>query len=307
MDVVRRYDIDGVHFDDYFYPYPQKAGNRELDFPDDTTWRRYQESGGKLARNDWRRENVNGLIQSVYDQIKKEKPWVKFGVSPFGIWQPNHPPGIVGLNADDKLYGDARKWLALGWVDYLAPQLYWAIGDKPHSFPVLLKWWESQNTQHRLLLAGMQVRSWKNIANESEEACDEISLVRGQPGASGEILWHAGPIMTNHAGIDEALRKIYADAALVPACRWLQGPTPAHPVLSCKRTRWQFRATWTEESGPVWKWVVRTKSGNAWKTEVLPGRETDEILSYTPALITVAAVNRFGNLSPPATEMPVSR
>src|SRR5208282_4014309 len=85
LDVVRRYDIDGVHFDDYFYPYPEKANEKELDFPDDGAWHRYQDHGGKLARGDWRRENVNHFVETVYAAIKKEKPWVKFGISPFGI------------------------------------------------------------------------------------------------------------------------------------------------------------------------------------------------------------------------------
>jgi uncharacterized lipoprotein YddW (UPF0748 family) len=110
MDVVRRYDIDGVHFDDYFYPYPEKAANNiEMDFPDDASWRRYQKTGGKMSRNDWRRDNVNQFVQAVYEGIKQEKPWVKFGISPFGIWQPKYPAGIAGFNSYDKLYCDSRK------------------------------------------------------------------------------------------------------------------------------------------------------------------------------------------------------
>ena len=94
MDVVKRYDVDGVHFDDYFYPYKVKgASGKELDFPDDASWQRFG-AGGKLSRDDWRRENVNTFIQRVYPSIKAAKPWVKFGVSPFGIWRPHYPPQI---------------------------------------------------------------------------------------------------------------------------------------------------------------------------------------------------------------------
>jgi len=140
MDVVNRYDVDGIHFDDYFYPYKEKdAEGKELDFPDDASWRRFG-AGGKLSRDDWRRENVNLFIERVYKSIKAAKPWVKFGISPFGIWRPGNPPQIKGFDAFAELYADSRKWLANGWVDYFAPQLYWPIDPPDQSFPVLLRW-----------------------------------------------------------------------------------------------------------------------------------------------------------------------
>src|SRR5882724_12073739 len=114
MDVVKRYDIDGVQFDDYFYPDPTGL-NRE--FPDEASWRKYGVSG-KLSRADWRRENVNAFISRVYTSIKAAKPWVKFGVAPFGIWRPGEPAQITGFDAYASLYADSRKWLAEGWVDY---------------------------------------------------------------------------------------------------------------------------------------------------------------------------------------------
>ena len=124
MDVVKRYDIDGVHFDDYFYPYKEKDDEgRTLDFPDQASWTRFG-AGGKLGRDDWRRENVNIFIERLYRSIKAVKPAVKFGVSPFGIWRPNNPPQIQGYDAYANLYADSRKWLAKGWVDYFAPQLF---------------------------------------------------------------------------------------------------------------------------------------------------------------------------------------
>src|SRR5205807_10065901 len=116
MDVVRRYDIDGVHFDDYFYPYKEKDDSgKTLDFPDDSSWKRFG-AGGRLSRDDWRRENVNTFIQRLHQSIKAAKPWVKLGISPFGIWQPGNPPQIKGFNAYEKLYCDARKWLVNGWM-----------------------------------------------------------------------------------------------------------------------------------------------------------------------------------------------
>ena len=111
MEVLKRYDVDGIHFDDYFYPYKEAGPDgKELDFPDEASWRRFG-AGGKLSREDWRRENVNVFIQRVYTSVKAAKPWVKFGVSPFGIWRPGNPPQIRGYDAYDELYADARKWL----------------------------------------------------------------------------------------------------------------------------------------------------------------------------------------------------
>ena len=105
MDVVSRYDIDGVHFDDYFYPYKRTRtrDKRDIPVPDNASWKKYG-ADGRLSREDWRRENVNIFIQRVYSSIKKLKPWVKFGISPFGIWQPGNPPQIRGSNPYEQLY-----------------------------------------------------------------------------------------------------------------------------------------------------------------------------------------------------------
>ena len=138
MDIVKRYDIDGVHFDDYFYPYPSYNANE--DFPDTTSWKQYIAGGGKLSRGDWRRESVNTFIQRLYKEIKAEKKHVKFGLSPFGTWRPGHPEGVVGFDQYDQLYADAKLWLNKGWIDYFSPQLYWPINRIPLSFPVLLGW-----------------------------------------------------------------------------------------------------------------------------------------------------------------------
>lgn len=306
MDVVRRYDIDGVHFDDYFYPYRETAGPNskvELDFPDDASWSRYLKTGGKMSRSDWRRENVNLFVKEVYDGIKKEKPWVKFGISPFGIWQPKHPPGIAGFNSFDVLYCDSRKWLADGWVDYCAPQLYWPVAQKAQSFPVLLKWWTEQNINHRVLCPGMKVEGWKGINNEARELTTEIVTTRRQPGASGDILWHSKPLMADHAGIADALLKsVYDEPALAPAYPWLEKNAPARPVLSLQERGREVQMSWRETSGPVWQWVVRRKTGNRWTTKILPGAEIREVVAETtrgapPEIIAVSAVSRCGNIS----------
>lgn len=131
LDVVQRYDVDGIHLDDYFYPYPKKGAT----FRD-----------GKTPAQ--RRAYINGFVKSLYAQVKSRKPWVRVGISPFGIWRPGVPAGIeAGLDSYEDLAGDSRKWLANGWVDYLAPQLYWRIEPKKQSFPLLLQWWRGQETR----------------------------------------------------------------------------------------------------------------------------------------------------------------
>ncbi len=306
-DVVRRYDIDGVHFDDYFYPYPEKpdkgAGSNEMEFPDDASWGRYQAQGGKLSRADWRRKNVDQFVEEVYQVVKEEKPWVKFGVSPFGIWRPGNPPQITGFDAYDKLFADSRKWLTEGWVDYLAPQLYWPIGQKAQSFPVLLQWWSAQNTLHRHLWPGMKLNGWKGVEDDAKEAAEEIQLTRGQPGQPGDILWHAKPLLRDQDGVADALRRgVYSAPALVPAFPWLSADRPGQPYLRARRSRTQLKLSWKQADGPVWQWVLQKKAAGQWTTEILPAETTSAVVKTAatnmPALIALSAVNRYGNLSP---------
>ncbi|HEY7116152.1 MAG TPA: family 10 glycosylhydrolase, partial [Tepidisphaeraceae bacterium] len=152
LDVVRRYDIDGVHLDDYFYPYKEYLNNQ--DFPDDASWQKYQKSGGQLARADWRRDNVNRLIRDLYAGIKRIKPHVKFGVSPFGVAHPGVPDTVESkFDQYNILYADPQLWLKEGWLDYCTPQLYWQL-DSKQPYADLLKWWAEQNTLNRHLWPG---------------------------------------------------------------------------------------------------------------------------------------------------------
>ena len=123
---------------------------RTVEFPDDASWRKYGAASG-MSRDEWRRANVNQFIQNVYHSIHALKPWVKFGISPFGIWRPGFPKQIQGLDAYAKIYADSRSWLANGWLDYFSPQLYWPVDQPEQSFPVLLQWWSEQNAKHRHL------------------------------------------------------------------------------------------------------------------------------------------------------------
>jgi uncharacterized lipoprotein YddW (UPF0748 family) len=307
MDVVRRYDIDGVHFDDYFYPYPEKSNkpgeNKDIDFPDNASWQRYKATGGKMSRGDWRRDNVNQFVEAVYSGVKKEKPWVKFGVSPFGIWRPGNPPQITGFDAYDKLYCDARKWLADGWVDYLAPQLYWPIDQKAQSFPVLLQWWNAQNALHRNVWPGMRAGGWKGVSNDAAEMGREIGLTRSGKGAPGAVLWHARPLMRDEAGVARALQEtVYPASALVPACPWLSQVMPPPPFLRVRPERGELKLEWQSSGGAPWQWVVQKKIHGRWTAEILPREKTSEIITADlPEAVAISAVNRYGNVGPAAT------
>ena len=297
MDVVKRYDIDGVHFDDYFYPYKeQDASGKEIDFPDESSWRRFGAASG-LSRDDWRRENVNSFIQRVYQSIKSAKPWVKFGVSPFGIWRPGNPPQIKGFDAYARLYADSRKWLANGWLDYFAPQLYWAIQPPEQSFPVLLKWWADQNTKSRLLIPGLDAtktnRRWK-----PDEIVNQIRLTRQQPGAAGHIHWDMKALMSQNNLGDMLEREVYGAPALVPPAPWLNNDPPEKPQLTVSRNAASWEAGNAEK---VWLWVLQVRNDHEWTTWILPGSAKSRSLQRPAAdAVAVTAIDRCGNASVPA-------
>jgi uncharacterized lipoprotein YddW (UPF0748 family) len=224
MDVVRRYDIDGVQFDDYFYPYPVKnSSGVNIVFPDGASWRMYGERTG-LGRDDWRRQNINEFIQSVYQSIKAQKPWVKFGVSPFGIWRPGYPPSVRGTDAYAELYADSRLWLANGWVDYLAPQLYWPIESPEHGYTVLLNWWAQQNVRQRNLWPGLAAYE-AGIEFPPAEIARQIQVTRAQPGASGVIFFHLKSFQENPV-LASLVAAEYTQPAMV---RHAPGWTPSRP------------------------------------------------------------------------------
>jgi uncharacterized lipoprotein YddW (UPF0748 family) len=314
MDVVRRYDIDGVHFDDYFYPYKEldRSGN-EMEFPDDASWKRFG-VGGKLERDDWRRENVNAFVTKVYSSIKSTKPWVKFGISPFGIWRPDNPPQIKGFDAYAKLYADSQKWLNKGWVDYFAPQLYWSIASEEQSFPVLLKWWTQQNTKNRHLLPGLDVTKTVNLNPDAnveknrkrwpdQEIINQIRLTRKQSGVDGQIFWNMKSLMRNQSLGDALESQAYAQPALIPSSPWLGNTRPPKPALTvAEATGAKLRVTWTAGSGTKPSlWLVQAKNGREWRTEILAGDKSSATWTGDlPEVVAISAVDRNENVSAPA-------
>jgi uncharacterized lipoprotein YddW (UPF0748 family) len=304
MDVVNRYDIDGVTFDDYFYPYPEKDDEgRKVDFPDDASWKKYGLQTG-LSRADWRRQNVNQFIQKVYQSIKAAKPWVKFGISPFGTWRPGHPQQIKGMDAYADIYADSRLWLANGWLDYFAPQLYWPIAQRIHSFPVLLQWWREQNVKGRHVWPGLDdVLARKEFS--TNEIPQQIQIAREQS-TGGEIHFHLRSVTDNPA-LTDFIRAAYAQPALVPPSPWLDSIPPDKPALNViigKNA--SVTASWQVGGEPAWLWVLQCQATNkVWTTEILPANQTNHVFKNSNLdVISIRAVDRVGNLSTPTILSP---
>jgi uncharacterized lipoprotein YddW (UPF0748 family) len=313
LDVVRRYDIDGVHIDDYFYPYKERDSTtgQVIDFPDERSWQNHVLSGGKLTRSEWRRRNVDLFVEQLYRSIKKAKPWVKFGISPFGIWRPGHPEQIAGFDAYEEIYADSRKWLVSGWVDYFTPQLYWSISAPRQSYPVLLEWWVSQNAHGRHIWPGNYTSRVSSMADTTPpgrwpagELVDQIHATRAQPGASGNIHFSMKALMESRGGIAELLRSgPYAEPALVPPSPWLSRRAPAKPrasVLTDSPTGDVVLELRPPSKGgvPAWLWVVRARTAGRWTTAILPASQLRHTLapaaSEPPDLVLVSAVSRTG-------------
>jgi uncharacterized lipoprotein YddW (UPF0748 family) len=318
LDVVARYEIDGVHMDDYFYPYP--SYNDGADFPDGATWQTYQDGGGKLTRSDWRRDNVDRFVEALHDRLRRQPRQVKFGISPFGIWQPRHPPSIeAGLDQYGMLYADARRWLREGWVDYFSPQLYWPISQVPQSFPVLLGWWSRNNPHERHLWPGLYTsRVRRDTGWPAEEVTDQIMVARAMtPDAPGHIHFSARVLLDSTAvGRDgdslmaTLARGPYRRRALTPATPWLDDEPPAAPAITVQTGVDSALVSWrvTGDEAPFLYVVYTERAGTGWSHRVLPATRLgqrivlgsgDEEGPLPLTAVAVTAVDRMGNESTP--------
>lgn len=220
-DIVKRYDVDAIHMDDYFYPY-RIAGK---EFPDEAS---YRKSGTHLSKDDWRRSNVDSIIAMLSRAIKKEKPWVKFGISPFCVWRnkDQDPDGSESQAAQtnyDDLYANILLWLKHGWIDYVAPQLYLEIGNGKIPYEKLLDWW-SKHTYGRQCYIGIGIyRAGSNTAwRDVTQLPRQLEALRSTPNVQGAIFYSSTSFDRNPNGWNDSLRNnYYRQPALIPPMEWL--------------------------------------------------------------------------------------
>ena len=234
-DILARYDVDGIHFDDYFYPYPVRGKV----IADDKTYRKY---GGKMKLADWRRHNVDLLIEDIHRRISATKPWVRFGVSPFGIWRnkKSDPRGseTSGLENYDGLYADVLKWEEKGWVDYIIPQLYWELDHKSASYSVLLKWWNENAGSKRHVYVGQDVSRTMG----EHRLKRKIEMTRQANNIIGNCWWPGYALTRNIENVADSLSSRYQRfPSLVPVYPWIYDgkPEPVEKIsISDKTISW---------------------------------------------------------------------
>lgn len=305
-DIASRYDVDAIHLDDYFYPYPQGAPDGgSLPFPDTATYAQY---GGGLALDDWRRANVDRFVAELYELVHTSRAGLRVGISPFGIWRPGHPPGIAGFDAYALIYADARKWLQNGWVDYFAPQLYWGIAPAQQSFPALLDWWLAQNTRRRHVwpgLAAYHVNDGTAGAFPVGEIAAQVDITR-QRGTGGHLLYNTNSTLARNGGeVATTLRSAqYARRSLPPAYTWLDDEPPHPPGISVVPDASDaIRVTVVPAGGEELRWIVtRFRAGGRWTMQTNFGTDTSLTLAGSTRIdsLVVNGVDRAGNLSAPA-------
>jgi uncharacterized lipoprotein YddW (UPF0748 family) len=275
-EIIKNYEVDGIHFDDYFYPYKEYNGG--ADFPDYKSWTAYQKSGGLLSRADWRRDNVNQFVKRIYTEIKSIKNEVKFGISPFGIWKPGFPEGISGSSQYDELFADAKLWLNEGWVDYFAPQLYWKIGGS-QDFESLLNWWQSENKKNRHLFPGINTVGIKNVADKSQEIVNQILLDRKLDSKDkGVIHWSIAGISKNKT-MQNALKELYKEPAILPASPWLKSSLLNKPSLFTLTDGDKFKINWlVKGTSKISHWFLFLKYDNEWIVKILNSNDSTELV-----------------------------
>jgi uncharacterized lipoprotein YddW (UPF0748 family) len=313
-----------MHIDDYFYPYLEertttravRVGRRTrtvretetIPFPDARTWARYGQAAGFTDRGDWRRENVSGFVRALYDSVKAHKPWVAVGISPFGIWRPGYPRGVTGLDAYREIFADSRRWWREGWLDYLAPQLYWHSEGEQLRNQRLDAWWRSENVRGRHLWPGMLTMRVASGANRwpASEIERQIGALRSARAGSGESQGHVHFRMKSLLGDapgglgDRLAASMYATPALPPASPWLGADAPGRPQLAgCTagavpaatltavgpgHTRWWF-VQWRDRAG---RWTGRTLPASAGTVPLVFGDGT------VPTAVAVRAVSPTG-------------
>lgn len=256
METVRHYDMDAVHFDDYFYPY--RIAN--VSFPDSCS---YAEFGRESFENidDWRRENVNYFVRELSSRIKKERPHMKFGISPFGVWRNFEKDSLgsktkAGQTNYDDLFADVLKWLREGWIDYVTPQLYWHIGFEVADYRVLLEWWSRNSYGKHLYIGQGAYRIGAKGWEDPDELFNQVTLNRQYADVHGSMYFNSKVFLTNKSGVNSLIRRLYPHHALVPVMDWLPKDTPPSPAL--------ISADGSAKNGVMLQWKDTTSSTAAY-------------------------------------------
>lgn len=247
-DFVRRYDVDAVHFDDYFYPY--RIGREE--FPDETSFIKYHEKDGfgRYDKLNWRRNNVNILVKELSDTIKSIKPWVKFGISPFGVWRnkaddPEGSDSQAGQTNYDDLFADIRLWCKEGWIDYNVPQLYWEIGHARANYAPLIQWWSDNNYDANLYIGqslGTQLKVRKSDGTTENQLYRKMDMVKRDPRIHGNVWWPGTALAKNQEMMDSLRNNYQRYPALMPLYVNIETNTP-DPVQNVRADKGLL--TWT--------------------------------------------------------------
>jgi uncharacterized lipoprotein YddW (UPF0748 family) len=301
LEAVQRYDVDGVHFDDFFYPYPE-AGQ---DFPDGAAFTRFR--GRFTDRAAWRRDNVNTLVREMSERIKAIKPWVKFGISPFGIWRNarTDPAGsaTAGLQSYDDIYADTRLWVREQWLDYVVPQLYWHIGFGRADYAKLLPWWAAtvRGTRVQLYIGQADYRVGERGAWKDPAELDRQLTLNRRYGVSGSVHFSARQVGADKLGaVSRYSAAHYAGPALLPPMAQLPASPPAAPVLATPRVDAGAVALSWRGAGAV-SFAVYRVAGDVARL-VGTTRDTTwvdrDAPAGAPARWCVAGLDRGGNAGP---------
>lgn len=298
-DIVTRYDVDAIHLDDYFYPYP--AANGAKFDGDGESYRKFAPAG--MKKGDWRRDNVNRLMKQLQATIKGIKPWVRFGISPFGIWRNkcNDPRGSesAGLQNYDDLYADVLTWAENGWVDYLVPQLYWSLDKKVAPSRKLAMWWNDAVPEPVQLYIGQNTQGTMDTptASAKNELGAKIDLSRRLKNVDGNAWYHGYWVTDNYKGVKDALASDYQRTLAIP---------PAFGNPDIKPAKVTGLRTEQSKDGPVITWdVPATFAGYGSEPSGKKGKETDVVkyavyeffkgesidLSDSEAIISITPLN----------------
>ena len=284
-DLAANHGVDGVHLDDYFYPYPDGT-----DFLDTTTWNAYVAGGGGLSRDDWRRDNVNQLVAELAAAVRAADPEVRFGIAPFGIYRPGQPAGITGLDQYAELYSDPLHWLDAGDVDYLAPQLYWPTTQTAQAYEPLLAWWSDQLTGDRHIFAGnalYQLGSSSAWTIGEIEAQVAVSRAYASAGSLGNIHYNTSALLDDLSGVQATFAATYAAPALPPPVPGVAGVVVPIPRVAADGGSW----TITHDDPTIRGFTVYAEDSDGWRLDrIVPGVSASVVLGS--GRWAVAAVSR---------------